>query len=84
MSVEVLKQMTHRAGWTPTNSNTLSAMRLWRFQCSTATATISPPTNSMFVSFRYCIHTWKPQKDTYDVNMTYAANMAEKFPLLLQ
>lgn len=40
-------QVTHRAGRTPTSSSTLSAMRLCRFQCSTATATISPPTNSM-------------------------------------
>lgn len=39
-------------------SSTLKAMRLCRFQCSTATATMSPPTNNMFVSFRYCIHTW--------------------------
>lgn len=50
-------QVTHRAGLTPTSSRTRSAMRLWRFQCSTATATINPPINSMLVSFRYCIHT---------------------------
>ncbi|TNN47454.1 hypothetical protein EYF80_042339 [Liparis tanakae] len=43
---------THMAGRTPTSSRTRSAMRLWRFQCSTAMATISPPTNSMLVSFR--------------------------------
>lgn len=49
--------LTYSAGRTPTMSRTLRAMRLCRFQCSTATATISPPTNSMLVSFRYCIHT---------------------------
>lgn len=53
--------VTHRAGRTPTSSSTRRAMRLCRFQCSTATATIRPPTNNIFVSFRYCIHTWRKE-----------------------
>lgn len=50
--------IAYRAGRTPTMSNTRSAILLCRFQCSTATATISPPRNSMLVSFRYCMHTY--------------------------
>lgn len=57
-AVKVCIWTTHSAGRTPTKRSTLKAMRLCRFQCSTATATISPPTNNRFVSFRYCIHTW--------------------------
>ncbi|EDL15569.1 mCG146185, partial [Mus musculus] len=49
---------THRAGRTPMIRSTPRAMRLCRFQCSTAMATIRPPTNNMLVSLKYSKQTW--------------------------
>ena len=46
-------RITNRLGCVPTNSKTRSAIRLCRFQCSTATATIRPPTNNTLVSLKY-------------------------------
>lgn len=51
--------LTYREGRTPTSSRTRKAMRLCRFQYSTAMATKSPPMNSMFESLRYSMLTWK-------------------------
>ena len=39
--------------------STRRAMRLCRFQCSTAMATSNPPTNRMLVSLKYSMHTWQ-------------------------
>lgn len=46
-------------GFTPTMSRTWRAILLCRFQCSTAMATSSPPTNSMLESFRYWVQTFE-------------------------
>lgn len=57
--IELHVRLSYREGRTPTSSRTRRAMRLCRFQFSTAMATKSPPMNSMFESFRYSMLTWK-------------------------
>lgn len=53
------KKGSYNAGFTPTTRTMAKARRLWRFHCSTAMATINPPTPSMVVSLKYWIETCK-------------------------
>lgn len=55
--------LTHRAGLTPMINKTRRAMRLCRFQCSTAMATSIPPMKSMLVSFRYSLQTYNRKRE---------------------
>lgn len=67
-------RLSYRDGRTPTSSKTRSAMRLWRFQFSTAMATKRPPMNSMLESFRYSILTWNASKTFSQSSQTYSSH----------